>query len=183
MDELAERDEGDRGPQARASDGDVVARYERDASAVRDVARLRVVAAVVTSLGALWYLAIDRGWKGVALLVVVAIAARFWVRRASKGAADARESLVLTLTTEHVDRTTGDRHERLAWTSIERVEVDHDLLVVKLHLRDPNATPATPDGEPPAPWSIEPEFRGVPFDELADQLVSLHESAARHRGT
>lgn len=127
----------------------------------RDVATARRVAIAVVVIGAALVAGLARTWWAYLLAVGSLVAVRFWARRV----VDARtEDRALSGTSLELgpDAITIPRHdsstERLPWNELDRVEVDHEKLVVVLRTRAG------------AEVVIEPTFGGLGLEGLARRI-------------
>lgn len=137
-----------------------VERLAYDAS-TRDVAGARRIAIAVVVIGAALVAGLARTWWAYLLALGSLVAVRFWARRVVDARAEER-SLVgtcLELGTEAIEIPRHGRPaERLAWADLERVEVDHERLLVVLRTR------AGLEIE------IEPSFGGLGLEGLARRI-------------
>lgn len=115
--------------------GELLEVIEEASGAERPVGRLRLVAAAVSVVGAAWVLVTTRGAPLAWVLAAgVGIAAAFWWRRfasvekAHLGGARRR----LVLGRRGVIWQTGPSRDCVAWSRVERVELDHDRMVVEV---------------------------------------------------
>lgn len=125
-----------------------------------DVARVRAVAMGVVVVGAALLAALAQAWWAYAVGLGSLVAVRFWARQVSasggRAAALAGRALVLTDDGIEVPSLEGEAH-RVPWSELERVEIDHDRLLVVLRTRG---------GE----LEVEPFFGGLGLDELARRI-------------
>lgn len=115
--------------------GNVIEIVEERSDAERPVGRLRIVAATASVIGAVWALVVTRGaplaWV---LAALVAAAALFWWRRfaaveqAHLGGIRRR----LVLGDAGLSLETGSDRSALAWGAVQRIELDHDRMVVEV---------------------------------------------------
>lgn len=117
-----------------------------------DEARLRILAAMVCSLGAGLYALARPGPFAIVVSLTVIAAGVAWARRANRSAA--RASLDVLLELAPTGFTLAPSPE-VAWTLVTGVEVDEDRLVVLVHRSG---------GEPVV---IEPLYDGISVYDLA----------------
>ncbi len=114
----------------------------------RDVGRLRLVAAVLSIVGAAWLLFLtSMAWWSIVVAVLVVVAARFWVVRWARTEKDPMPALVLG------DSALSLGERTIPWTDIERIELDHDRMVVRVVT---NAEPL----------ELDPPYGGLGLEEL-----------------
>jgi hypothetical protein len=125
-----------------------------------DVASLRALAIGTVVIGAALLAGLAQAWWAYAVALGSLVAVRFWARQVSGARARAPqlEGRALVLSDEGVEipRAAGET-SRVRWTELERVEIDHDRLLVVLRTRD-------------AEIEVEPCFGGLGLDELARRL-------------
>ncbi len=139
-------------------------RLRKDVGGDRDVGRLRLVAAVLSTIAVLWLLVLtDFGWPAIALALVVALAARFWARSWIRTERDLASAPPAELVLDEAGVQLGER--TLPWRGIARVELDHDRLLVRV---------VPVDGEP---LELEPPYDGLGLEALG----SVIEEARRDR--
>lgn len=117
-----------------------------------DEARLRIAAAVVSSLGAGLYALAQPGPFAVVVSITVIAAGIAWARRANKAAARATLETLLDLAPTGF---TLARAGEVAWSTVTGVEVDEDRLVVLVHRTS---------GDPVV---VEPVYDGISVYDLA----------------
>lgn len=147
------------------SDAVVAIRTFRAGSSDRDEARLRMGAAVVTSLSAGLYALARPGPIAVVVSLAVIAAGVAWGRRSSKAFARAARVVSLTLDAAGLELVDGERITRLVWTEVARIELDEDLLVVRV-VREGHDD-----------LVIEPIYEGVSVYELAEAISSARRTA------
>jgi hypothetical protein len=115
--------------------GEILEIIEERSDAERPVGRFRLIAAAVSIVGAVWVLAVTRGAPLAWLLAAsVAAAALFWwrrfaaVERAHLGGVQRR----LVLGGAGLALETGSARTALSWSAVERIELDHDRMVVEV---------------------------------------------------
>lgn len=134
----------------------------KDRAADRGVGRLRLVAAVVSAIAVLWLLALTSfSWWALVVATVVAIAARFWI--ASWSRIEKSPSPDLVLTSDGLELGAA----RIAWSSVERVELDQDRLLVRVVTKG-----ETNDD----PLEIEPPYDGLGLDDLGRVIEDARRS-------
>jgi len=131
--------------------------YDR---ADHDVALVRRAGIAVVTIGGALLAALAQTWWAYGIALGGFVAVRFWARHASaeRARAPALEGKALLLGEDAIEVPREDGSvTRVGWRELERVEVDHDRLVIVL---------CTPSGEE----SIEPHFGGLGLDELARRI-------------
>jgi hypothetical protein len=124
----------------------------------RDEARLRIAATFVTALSAGLYALARPGPLSIAVSLAVITAGVFWARRANAALARSERVVSLTLDETGVDQSDGDLTRKAAWSEIARIELDEDLLVVRL----------VREGQDDL--VIEPIYEGASLYELAEAI-------------
>lgn len=135
-----------------SDEADTPYRTLRAGRADLDEARLRIVAALVTSLGAGLYALARPGPFAIVVSLTVIAAGIAWARRARKSAARATLEVLLDLTPAGLTLAPGPE---VRWDSVTGVEVDEDRLVVLVHRSGGD------------PLVIEPVFDGISVYDLA----------------
>lgn len=131
-----------------------------------DEARLRMLAAILCSLGAGLYALTRPGAFSIVLSVTVIGVGFMWMRRANQTAARATVEALLVLAPTGLTLTPNDE---IAWSAVTAVEVDEDRLVVLVHR-------STGD-----PLVLEPVYDGISVYDLAarvDRCRSFGQSPA-----
>lgn len=118
------------------SDSDAPFRTLRAGRADRDEAQLRVVAAVVCSLGAGLYALSRPGPFAIVVSVTVIAAGVAWAKRANRTAARASVETLLVLAPSGLTLAPASE---VGWSSLTGVEVDEDRLVVLIHRSEGDA--------------------------------------------
>ena len=136
----------------------------------RDEARLRFVAAIVTALGAGLYALARPGWIAVAISLAALGAGLAWRRRSNAGFERAARGVSLVLDADGVEQRVGADSRRTAWSEIARVELDEDLLVVRL-IRDGQEDVV-----------IEPIYEGTSVSDLAEAVAAARTAAKEQPG-
>jgi hypothetical protein len=127
----------------------------------QDVAHTRRIAIGATVIGAALLAGLARTWwaYGIALLSLVAV--RFWARRVTSADAEQRalEGRAIELDDEglSIPRADGET-THVSWSALDRVEIDHERLLVVLRQRDGSEA------------EIEPTFGGLGLDALARRI-------------
>jgi hypothetical protein len=139
---------------------------EEPPGAGRSVGRLRLVAAASVCVASAWMLWASRGAL-VAWVVVAAslFAVAFWWRSFVGTERVAHLGRRLSLTTEGIELA-GPGGFRLDWSSVERIEIDHDRLVLRV-------VPRAGDVH-----EIEPPLGGVGLVALAERVARARQAAA-----
>ncbi len=136
-------------------------------AATADVAWTRRVAIGVVVLGAAVLAGLARAWWAYLVAVGSLIAVRFWAMRVTTAAHEqtqlADRALELDAVGIAIPRVSGEV-TRAAWSEIERVEIDHDRLLVIVRQKDGVEV------------EIEPTFGGLGLEGLAQRI-----DAARRR--
>jgi hypothetical protein len=134
----------------------------------RDVASTRRIAIGATVVGAALLAGLARTWWAYGIALVSLAAVRFWARRVTSADAEQRvlEGRALELDGEglSIPRADGET-TRIAWRELERVEIDHERLLVVLQLRDRGEV------------EIEPTFGGLGLDGLARRIEARRSGA------
>jgi hypothetical protein len=131
----------------------------------RDEARLRSTAAIVTALGAGLYAIARPGGLAIVVSLAALAAGVAWRRRANAAFDRVARNASLILDANGVELRVGDDARRTAWSEIARVELDEDLLVVRLIL----------DGQEDV--VIEPIYEGASLQDLADAVAAARKAA------
>ncbi len=131
----------------------------------RDEARLRTLAAFVTSLSAGVYALIRPGPISVTVSLAVIAAGIAWSRRAANALARAARVVSLTLDANGIEQQDGARVVRMAWTEMARIELDEDLLVIRL----------VREGQDDV--VIEPIYEGASLYDLAEAIGAARRAA------
>lgn len=136
----------------------------------RPVGRLRLVAAAGVAVACPWLLWASGGapfaWA-VTLLSVPALV--FWWRSFARIERQAHERRRFVLGADGV-RLEGPGAFQLAWTALDRIEVDHDRLVLRFV---PRAGPA---------HELEPPLGGLGLEALAEQVERARRAAGASPG-
>jgi hypothetical protein len=138
----------------------------RAGRADRDEARLRIVAAVVSSLGAGLYALARPGPLAITVSLATVAASFAWAARVRRSVERATQETLLVLAPTGV---TLAPNAELLWASVRGVEVDEDRLVVLVHRHDAE------------PLVIEPVYDGMSVYDLAalvDRCRSFGQSRA-----
>lgn len=155
MSSSAERARDAQGPAAAATTRLV---FDRSSA---DVARTRRVAIGAVVIGAALLAGLARTWWAYGLALLSLVAVRFWAQRVTTADAEQRalEGRALELDDEGLSIPRADGEPtRISWSALERVEIDHERLLVVLR---------RPDG---SEVEIEPTFGGLGLDELARRI-------------
>jgi hypothetical protein len=134
----------------------------------RDEARLRYVAAFLTSLGAGLYAIARPGPLSIVVSLAVLAAGVAWARRSSLAFARAARDVSLVLDEAGLEQREGGRVLRTPWTDVTRVELDEDLLVVRL----------VREGQDDL--VLEPIYEAVSVSDLAEAVAAAR-TAAKER--
>lgn len=134
-------------------------RLTLDRSEIEVTARVRLAAAVITALAAIWLAWTERSiWFRLLAAVSGLFAARWLlVYRRSARTVSAAEAHYLEITTDRVTVADGAHQRAVPMTGVERIELDEDRLVVVLRL-----------GNEELP--IEPMYGGLGLRDLAETL-------------
>jgi len=142
------------------SDQEAIERLAYDDSA-RDVASARRVAIAVVVIGAALVAGLARTWWAYLLAIGSLVAVRFWAQRVVAARTEER-SLAGTSLELGPEQIAIPRHGRpielVAWSDLERVEVDHEKLLVVLRTRTGSEV------------EIEPTFGGLGLEGLAQRI-------------
>jgi hypothetical protein len=156
-------------PKAEHGEGNVL-RLVVDARGEREIAGLRVVAAIVALIGGLWLLAlpypVPRAFA-VAGLLFAAVFLRRAMRTRTRSLDATRH--YLELGRDALGLREGDATIVVPWAEVSAVRIDDDRLVVIVELRDAR------------PLEIEPRFQGLALHELGAAIQQAF-SAARSGG-
>ena len=136
----------------------------------RDEARLRSVAAFVTSLAAGIYAISHPGALSIVVSLAVIAAGVAWARRSSAAFARAAREVSLTLDEAGIAQRDGEQIRRVAWDELARVELDEDLLVVRL----------VREGQDDL--VLEPIYEGASVYELAAAVAEARDAAKGRPG-
>lgn len=162
MSSSADRDDG-------SALRDDVERLAFDRSS-QDVARTRRLAIGATVIGAALLAGLARTWWAYGIALVSLVAVRFWARRVTSADAEQRvlEGRAIELDGEGlaIPRADGET-TRITWRDLDRVEIDHERLLVVLRTRDGSET------------EIEPTFGGLGLDALARRIEAARSGARR----
>lgn len=110
-------------------------RLPKDGDGERGVGRLRLVAAASASIAALYVVVLtDFAWPSMALALGVTLAVRFWARSWARTEREAVQGGAPPLVLGDDALELGAR--RVRWADIVRVELDDDLLRVRVVPRD-----------------------------------------------
>lgn len=150
----------ERAPDARGPAGAAATRLVFDRSSA-EVARTRRVAIGAVVIGAALLAGLARTWWAYGLALLSLVAVRFWAQRVTTADVEQRalEGRALELDGEglSIPRAEGEP-TRVTWSALDRVEIDHERLVVVLRLGDDSEV------------EIEPAFGGLGLDELARRI-------------
>jgi hypothetical protein len=124
----------------------------RAGRADRDEARLRIVAAIVSSLGAGLYALARPGYVAITVSVATVVASFAWAARVRRSVERSTHQTLLALAPSGLTLTP---NAEIAWASVRGVEVDEDRLVVLVHHADAD------------PLVIEPVYDGLSVYDLA----------------
>lgn len=155
MSSSAERARG-----ARGRDGAAPTRLVFDQSSA-DVARTRRAAIAAVVIGGALLAGLARTWWAYGLALLGLVAVRFWAQRVTTADVEQRalEGRALELDDEGLSIPRADGEPtRIAWRALDRVEIDHERLLVVLRLGDGSEA------------EIEPAFGGLGLDELARRI-------------
>lgn len=144
--------------------GPVLRRLDLDVRGERQVALLRLVAAIVVALGALWIAAIGPGLAGWVIVLLAAIAAFFWAKasRASRRrvANPAGSYLAIAEMGLHIGKD--GTVCRVPRAEVTGIELDEDRLVVVVRRRDGTSV------------IVEPIYGGIGAYDLHETLDRWH---------
>lgn len=144
-------------------------RLRKDVGGERSVGRLRLIAAVISTVAVLWLLVLtDFGWPAIALALVVVLAARFWARSWVRTERAAANAAPVDLVLDETGMQLGER--ALPWRGIARVELDHDRLLVRV---------VPVDGEP---LELEPPYEGLGLEALGRAIEDARRGRVTARG-
>lgn len=152
--------------------GELLETLSDTVAAERPVGRLRLVAAVLSLVGALYVVyATGGGPLSMGFLGIVVVAAGFWWRRFS--AVERRvvrnERRRLFLGRDGVALLDGSAMRCVRWSDVSRLELDHDRMLVQLVLAE-----GTLDLEPP--------FAGLGLEALGQRVLRARGLSNAPRG-
>jgi hypothetical protein len=147
-----------------------VVRTFRAGRSDRDEARLRWAAAFVTSLSAGLYALARPGALSIVVSLAVIAAGIAWARRSSAAFARSAREVTLVLDDAGLEQRDGERVQRIGWNDVSRIELDEDLLVVRV----------VREGQDDL--VIEPIYEGSSVSELADAVSIAHRAAKERSG-
>jgi hypothetical protein len=135
-------------------------RLTLDRDEIRVTARMRLVAAVVTGVAAIWLAWVERsiGFRLLGLTGGLFAARWLLVYRNAARTVSSADAHYLEITTERLTVASGAQQRAIPLEHVERIELDEDRLVVVLRLGSGEELP------------IEPVYGGLGLRDLAETL-------------
>lgn len=138
-----------------------------DERAIGEIARLRLGAAVVCLLAALWLVLRSPPWWAWIAVVGALVSGVFWIRRWAAARGQIAERGAVELEKSGFRVIVAERAEAVGWDDVVAVEADEERVALRVSLTDGD------------PLFIEPVYGGLGLYELEEAFEAARHTAAK----